>query len=145
MCLHYTEEVMKRFSALTPTGLRIEASEMPDLYIRVYARRGTKALARTAQVFGLNKSETARIFGVSRQALGEWYGKGVPMGRIGDVTRAEALANALHDRFVSERLPQIVRSPLPGLHGETILGALAAHGTVEIFELLDRAFSYTAA
>lgn len=135
---------MKRLSALTSTGLRLEASEMPDLYARVYARRGSKALARIAQVFGLNKSETARIFGVSRQALDEWYAKGVPMGRIGDVTRTQALANALHDRFVPERLPQIVRSPLPGLDGATVLAALRAHGTVAIFDLLDRAFSYTA-
>src|SRR5665213_2142575 len=96
-CLRY-DGSMKRLSALTSTGLRLEASAMPDLYTRVYARRGSKALARIAQVFGLNKSETARIFGVSRQALDEWYSKGVPMGRIGDVTRTQALANALHDR-----------------------------------------------
>jgi hypothetical protein len=133
---------MKRLHALTSSGLRLEASEMPDLFARVYARRGAKALVRIAQVFGLNKTETARIFGISRQGLDEWYRKGVPMGRLGDVTRTQALANALHDRFVPERLPQIVRSPLPGLDGATILAALRTHGTIAIFDLLDRAFSY---
>jgi hypothetical protein len=118
------------------------AAAVPDAFARVYAKRGTRALARVAAAFGLNKAETGRLFGVSRQAIDEWYLKGVPLGRIADVSRVADLADALHRRFKPERLPQIVRAPLPGLADESILKALCAHGTVPVFDLLDRAFSY---
>jgi len=108
-----------------------------------HARLALKSLDRTRRIFGLeSKTETGAIFGISRQALDEWYTKGVPMSRVADVGRVASLADALRARFVPERLPQIVREPLPGLGGESILRAIRAHGTGAIFDLLDRAFSY---
>ncbi|MGZ5231287.1 MAG: hypothetical protein ACXWC3_14755 [Burkholderiales bacterium] len=121
---------------------RIRSVAIPDIFARVYAKRGTRALSRLSAIFGLNKAETGRLFGISRQAVDEWYIKGVPMGRIADVGRAADLADALHRQFKPERIPQIVRSPLPGLGDQTILGAMQERGTVQVFEMLDRAFSY---
>lgn len=122
----------------------MKAALVPDAHLRIYGKRGARSLSHLAAIFGLNKSETGRLFGVTRQAIDEWYRKGVPPGRIADVGRVADLADALHRRFVSERVPQIVRSPLPGLGDATILEALRAHGTAPIFDLLDRAFSYNA-
>lgn len=121
---------------------RFRAVSMPDVYARVYARRGARSLAQIAAVFGLNKAETGRLFGITRQAVDEWYGKGVPMGRIADVGRTADLANALNRQFKPERIPQIVRSPLPGLDNQTVLSTIRTRGTVPVFEMLDRAFSY---
>lgn len=125
--------------------LRAKAVALPDVFARVYARRGTRSLARVASVFGLNKSETGRLFRVTRQAIDEWYTKGVPMSRVADVGRAADLADALHARFKPERVPQIVREPLPGLGDQSILHTMSARGTASLFEMLDRAFAYTQA
>ncbi|MHB8148207.1 MAG: hypothetical protein ACYDGM_13245, partial [Vulcanimicrobiaceae bacterium] len=126
-------------------ALRGQAASLPGLYARVYGKRGARALARVATVFGLNKTQTGRLFGISRQAVDEWYGKGVPLGRVADVGRTADLADALLDRFKAERIPQIMRSPLPGLGDRSALATISERGTVPIFEMLDRAFSYTPA
>lgn len=86
--------------------------------------------------------ETGRLFGISRQAVDEWYSKGVPLGRVADVGRTADLAAALYRRFKPERVPQIVRSPLPGLDGQSILSMIRKSGAAPVFEMLDRAFSY---
>lgn len=109
---------------------------------RPSSARGVKALRMLTAIFGLNTSETGRLFGVSRQAIDEWYENGVPQGRLADVLRAADLANALHKRFLPDRLPQLARAPLPGLGDTSILAAMRRVGTVAIFEMLDRAFGY---
>jgi len=115
---------------------------LPDLYARVYAKRGARSLARIAAIFGLSKTETGKLFGISRQAIDEWYAKGVPIGRLGDVERTSDLAEALHRQFKPERVPQIARACLPGLEGRSILATIRECGTVVVFDMLDRAFSY---
>jgi len=122
--------------------LRHHVRDLPDLFARVYGKRGARSLAKVQAIFGLNKSEAARLFGISRQSLDEWFERGVPMTRVADVSRAADLAKALSEHFEPERLPQIVRSPLPGLDDQSILTAIAERGTVPVFEMLDRAFSY---
>jgi hypothetical protein len=125
---------------LSRRRVRLTASARPALYGRVYAKRGARSLAHIAAVFALNKTETGRLFGISRQSVDGWYTKGVPMGRVADVGRTADLAAALNTRFKAERIPQIVRSPLPGLNNDTVLEAIPKYGTVRIFEMLDYAF-----
>ncbi|MHB8139660.1 MAG: hypothetical protein ACYDHD_00135 [Vulcanimicrobiaceae bacterium] len=121
---------------------RLTASSLPDLYARVYGKRGARSLARIAAIFGLSKTETGRLFGITRQAIDEWYIKGVPMSRIADVERTADLANAFHDQFKAERIPQIVRSPLPGIGNQAVLATIRDQGPVPVMEMLDRALSY---
>ncbi len=87
-------------------------------------------------------TSTGRLFGISREAANEWFSRGVPVDRMADVGRIADLADALQRRFKAERMPQIVRSELPGLGGRNILEIIGEQGTVAIFDLLDRAFSY---
>ena len=122
--------------------MKLKGVSLLTAYPRVYGRRGARALARAQGALGLNKSETGRLFGISRQAVDDWYANGVPIARVADVQRVADLATALHSRFISERVPQIVRTPMPGLDGESILQAIRSRGTVPVFEMLDRAFSY---
>lgn len=116
---------------------------IPSAIARTQARRGAGKLTRIMRIFGLNKSETGRLFGVTRQAVDDWYLKGVPLARLADIGRIADLALALHGRFQPDRLPQIARSPLPGLEDRSILTVIAQEGTGPVFDLLDRAFSYT--
>lgn len=97
---------------------------------------------KSAAIFGLTKAETGRLFGISRQAIDKWYKKGVPTSRVADVKRVAGVARALHARFIPDRIPQIVREPLPGLQHQTILDALRRGGSVNVLALLNRAFSY---
>jgi len=122
--------------------VRLSVAPLPNLYARVYAKRGARELARLAAIFALSKTETGRLFCVSRQAVDEWYTKGVPVGRIADVGRTADLAKAFHEQFQAERIPQIVRAPLPGLDDQSVLAVIRARGTVPVMEMLDRAFSF---
>ncbi len=120
-----------------------EGLDVPAYFRREYGKKGASSLVRLASIFALNPAEVGRLFGVSRQAVNEWRRKGVPMARVADVGRVAALADALYGRFVPERLPQIVRSALPGLGNVTILETIATRGSGSVFELLDDAFSWT--
>jgi len=45
---------------------------------RVDPKRAGHALARLHEVWGLSQADSARLFGVSRQAVGKWLEQGVP-------------------------------------------------------------------
>ncbi len=139
--LRYANRVKSPFAS-RKNHPRVRSFALPDIFARVYSKRGARALARVSAIFGLNKTEAGRLFGISRQAIDEWYGKGVPMGRLADVCRTADLAEALKNQFKPERIPQIVRSPLPGLGHHSILRFISERGTVPVFDMLDRAFSY---
>ena len=120
----------------------LNAVALSSIFERVYSRRGSRALTRILHTFGLKKAELGRVFHVSRQSVGEWLRTGVPHRRIADVSRVADLADTLAKRFKRERLPQIVRAPMPGLGEQSILQAIQKHGVVPVFEMLERAFSY---
>ena len=126
----------------TPYSVTLDLAALVPIFDRVYSRRGSRALTRILHTFGLKKAELGRLFHVSRQSVDEWLRNGVPHSRIADVARVADLANTLGKRFKRERLPQIVRAPMPGLDDKSILQAISAHGVVPVFEMLDRAFSY---
>ena len=128
--------------AITYSVKSLDATTLNAVFNRVYSRRGTRALARIFTTFGLKKAEVGRLFNVTRQSIDEWALKGVPHGRIADVERVAELALTLQKRFKRERLPQIVRAPMPGLNDQNILQAIRAKGVVPVFEMLERAFSY---
>lgn len=120
-----------------------EAGRLEDAFARAYQRRGVRSLARIQHAFGATKTDLGRLFGrVSRQAIDDWLRKGVPASRTADVARIDSLAQTLLRRFKPERLPQIVREPMPGLGGRSIFQAIEADGTVPVFEMLEHAFSY---
>jgi transcriptional regulator with XRE-family HTH domain len=123
-------------------SVTLNAAALSSVFERVYSRRGSRALTQILHAFGLKKAELGRLFGVSRQSIDEWLRAGVPHGRIADVSRVADLADTLAKRFKRERLPQIVRAPLPGLNEQSILQAIQRHGVVPVFEMLERAFSY---
>ena len=48
-------------------------------------RRAVEAFRRTTGTWDLSQAEAARLFGVSRQAVGKWRQRGVPPERAGAV------------------------------------------------------------
>lgn len=48
--------------------------------------RAAQGLARILAVWGLSQAEAARVFGVSREAVGKWLASGVPSDRAVAIT-----------------------------------------------------------
>lgn len=121
---------------------RAKTAHFSNIFVRVHAHRGRLSLARSAAILGLTKTDTGQLFGVTRQAIDNWYKQGIPMNRVADVDRIADVARALHARFVPERIPHIAHASLPGLNGRTILEAIRINGTQVVLNMLDRAFAY---
>ena len=84
--------------------------------------RGGASFARTIEVWGLSQAEAARLFGVSRQAVGKWLRNGAPSERAGVVTDLSAATDLLVRHLKHDRIPAVVRRPIPALDGESLVG-----------------------
>ncbi len=60
-------------------------------------------------VWGLTQSDAARLFGVSRQAVGKWLRAGVPSERAVAVADLGAATDLLVRYLRRERIPAVVR------------------------------------
>jgi hypothetical protein len=120
---------------LTPTSF-LQAKD------RMLRRSGLRALVRAMEAFGLSPAEAGSLFHVSRQAVNLWLEKGVPTERIASVERVASLADRLGKTFRPERLPQIVRQPMPGIDARSILETIARSGPSQVEIMLDRVRSY---
>lgn len=85
---------------------------------------GVDDLESFLSIWGLSQAEAARIFGVSRQALGKWKENGIPGARLPAVATLAAASDVLRRHLKPERIPAIVRRPAAA-HGGRSLMALA--------------------
>ena len=88
-------------------------------------RRAGQSFARTIKVWGLSQAEVARLFGVSRQAVGKWLQQGAPTERAGAVSDLAAATDVLVRYLKRDRIPAVVRRPIPALHGVSLLDLLS--------------------
>ena len=99
-----------------------------DAFVETLDRqRAERSLVRTIEVWGLSQAETARLFGVSRQAIGKWLNRGIPPERSGAVSDLAAATDLLVRYLKRDRIPAVVRRPIPAL-GEASLMDLLARG-----------------
>lgn len=99
------------------------------------------ALGRIRGILGLSDPELARLLGVTRQALEQWRERGIPARRSADVDRLAAAAEWLAEELIAERIPQIVRTPVPALGGRTMLDHAKEEGSLAWLEHLAMLFS----
>lgn len=92
-------------------------------------RRARASFARTIEVWNLSQAETARFFGVSRQAVGKWLRRGVPSERVGAVSDLAAATDLLVLHLKRDRIPAVVRRPIQALDGVTLIDLLAQGDT----------------
>ena len=86
-------------------------------------------MARTLEVWNLSQAEAARLFGVSRQAVGKWLRYGVPPERAGAVSDLAAATDLLVHYLKRDRIPAVVRRPIPSLGGVSLVNLLAQGDT----------------
>lgn len=93
-----------------------------DAFTERLARlRGGASFARTLEVWGLSQAEAARLFGVSRQAAGKWLRQGVPPERAVAMADLSAATDLLLRHLKHDRIPAVVRRPIPALDGESLV------------------------
>ena len=92
-------------------------------------QRAGRSFARTLAVWALSQAEVARLFGVSRQAVGKWLRHGVPPERAGAISDLAAATDLLVRHLKSDRIPAVVRRPIPSLDGVSLMDLLARGDT----------------
>ena len=92
-------------------------------------RRAVKAFTRTIETWGLSQAEAARLFGVSRQAVGKWRRRGVPPERAGAVADLAAATDLLVRHLKRDRIAAVVRRPIPARDGLSLVDLLGRGDT----------------
>ena len=104
--------------------------EWLDAFIASLDRhRAVEAFTRTTETWGLSQAEAARLFGVSRQAVGKWRRRGVPPERAGAVADLAAATDLLVRHLKRDRIPAVVRRPIPARDGVSLVDLLGQGDT----------------
>lgn len=101
-------------------------------------------LDRIERVFGLTTTETARLFGVRRQAVSQWREAGVPAARASKVTIVARVADLLDRMLVADRIPGIARTPADAYGGRTMLEMIADDRHEELLAIVEASFDWAA-
>jgi len=104
--------------------------------------RSGQSLARTLSVWGLSQAEAARLLGVSRQAVGKWLAQGVPADRAEFSANLAAATDLLVHFLKRDRIPAVVRRPIPARQGASLLDLLAQGRSRELLEICREMFSF---
>jgi len=87
-------------------------------------QRNAAAMERVLTVWGLNQSDAARIFGVSRQAISKWLAQGVPAERAEAIADIAAATDLLVHHLKRDRIPAVVRRRAAALDNQSLLSML---------------------
>jgi len=121
-------EALLRFTRLVAQELQAEQSD----------------LERVRSVFGLNVTELAGLFGVTRQAASLWLVDGPPSARLAKVASVAAVADILVHRLKPARIGGIARKPTAAYGGRSMLELIAADEHDWLLESVRRSFDYAA-
>lgn len=92
-------------------------------------RQSSSGLVRTIGVWQLSQAKAAALFGVSRQAFAKWLQRGVPADHAVAVADLTAATDLLERYLKRDRIPAVVRRPIPKLDGVSLLDLLGRGDT----------------
>jgi len=95
-----------------------------------------------AETLELSETELGRLFGVSRQAVGQWRERGVPSNRMTRVTTVAAICDLLAHQLKPERIPGIARRPAKAYDGLSILEMIERGREDELLRKIRRSFDW---
>ena len=95
-----------------------------------------------AESLELSETELGRLFGVSRQAVGQWRERGVPSSRMTRVTTVAAVCDLLGHRLKRERIPGVARRPAKTYGGLSMLEMIERGREDELLTLVRRSFDW---
>jgi DNA-binding transcriptional regulator YiaG len=102
-------------------------------------------LDHIADVLGLTQTELAALFGVRRQAVDQWAGRGVPAERQEKLATLGEIADLLAAKLKRERVPGVVRRAAASYGDRSMLEAIAAGDEERVLAELRDAFDWAAA
>lgn len=120
----------------TPEGWLDTFSEHLD------RRRSAQSLGRILEVWGLSQAEAARLFGVSRQALGKWLKQGMPAERAEVLGDLAASTDLLVHYLKRDRIPGVVRRGFAAADGRSLLDLFENGDTRTILALCRQMFAF---
>lgn len=101
-------------------------------------------LHRVKDLFGLSNSETAELFGVSRQAVDKWERNGeIPSARLGKLANLLVVGELLERKLAPGRLPLIAGRRADTYGNLTMLEMFAADRDDEVRQLTERALDWS--
>ena len=106
------------------------------------ARRSGSDLMRTIGVWQLSQAKAAALFGVSRQAFSKWLQRGVPADHAMTVADLKAATDLLERYLKSDRIPAVVRRPIPRLDGVSLLDLLGQGETKRLLSACRDMFDF---
>ena len=154
IALTLIEDVRRAEAGLTP--LPEPPSGFPDLgpdadldrYRRLvgFALRGEALpLDRVQEIFGLSRTDTAQVFGVSRQAVQQWHDRGVPETHLERLDRLLLRAWRLLERKLKPgQVPLVARRPAAAYGGKSLLDMVAAGRDRDVHGGLETALDWSA-
>jgi hypothetical protein len=95
-----------------------------------------------AETLELSETELGRLFGVSRQAVGQWRERGVPSSRKAKVATVAAIGDLLHHQLKPERIPGIARRPAEAYDGLSMLEMIERDREDDLLSLVRRSFDW---
>jgi hypothetical protein len=99
-------------------------------------------LDQIAGTLGVTDTELGRLFGVRRQAIGQWRDRGIPAARQAKAATLAATAELLRRQLKTERIPGIVRKPARAYGGLSALEMIERDRHVELQEIVRRSFDW---
>ena len=104
--------------------------------------RAGHSFTRTMQAWGWSQAEAARLFGVSRQAVAKWLRHGPPMERTGALSDLAAATDLLLRYLKRDRIPAVVRRPIPTLGGDSLTDLLTRGDTAQVLATCRDMFAF---
>lgn len=105
-------------------------------------QRNAEALERILSVWGLNQSDAARLFGVSRQAISKWLRQGVPAERAETVGDLAAATDLLVRHIQRDRIAAVVRRRAPALGDLSLLDLLEQQRSRDVLAACRAMFAF---
>lgn len=108
---------------------------------------GTKSaplLKRVMELFELDRTELARLFGVKRQAVEQWERRGVPADRQAKLATIVAIGELLDQKLRPGLLPGVARRTAPAYRGRTMLQMIAVNRHEELLKSIRESFDWAA-
>ena len=97
---------------------------------------------RTIGVWQLSQAKAAALFGVSRQAFAKWRQRGVPADHAVAAADLRAATDLLERYLKSDRIPAVVRRPIPKLDDVSLLELLGRGDTDRLLSACREMFDF---
>jgi hypothetical protein len=127
-------------------GWEIDPSDFSRFARRVWLelRREEGPLERAGHTFDLTATDLGGLFGVSRQAIGQWEEQGIPPSRQPKALAVARIADLLERNLEPGRIPAIARTPAEAYQGRSMLEMIAEDRHEELLAHVSESFDWAA-